>query len=129
MGYDAKFRVWRGDTDGGDLQDFTVQANDGEVVLDIIHRLQATQTPDLAVRWNCKAGKCGSCSAEVNGRPKLLCMTRMSTFTEDEVITVTPMRAFPVIRDLVTDVSFNYHKAREIQSFTPPEGLKAGSTA
>ncbi|WP_207843616.1 succinate dehydrogenase/fumarate reductase iron-sulfur subunit [Williamsia soli] len=126
MGYDAKFRVWRGDTDGGDLQDYTVQANDGEVVLDIIHRLQATQTPDLAVRWNCKAGKCGSCSAEVNGRPKLLCMTRMSTFTEDEVITVTPMRTFPVIRDLVTDVSFNYQKAREIHSFTPPEGLKAG---
>ncbi|MGC4959829.1 succinate dehydrogenase/fumarate reductase iron-sulfur subunit [Gordonia sp. DT101] len=126
MGYDAKFRVWRGDTDGGDLQDYTVLVNDGEVVLDIIHRLQATQTPDLAVRWNCKAGKCGSCSAEVNGRPKLLCMTRMSTFTEDEVITVTPMRTFPVIRDLVTDVSFNYAKAREIQSFTPPEGLKAG---
>ncbi|NED65333.1 succinate dehydrogenase/fumarate reductase iron-sulfur subunit, partial [Streptomyces sp. SID10244] len=126
MGYDAKFRVWRGDTDGGDLQDYTVLVNDGEVVLDIIHRLQATQAPDLAVRWNCKAGKCGSCSAEVNGRPKLLCMTRMSTFTEDEVITVTPMRTFPVIRDLVTDVSFNYEKAREIQSFTPPDGLKAG---
>ncbi|MBD0860203.1 succinate dehydrogenase/fumarate reductase iron-sulfur subunit [Gordonia sp. zg691] len=126
MGYDAKFRIWRGDTDAGELKDYTVVANDGEVVLDILHRLQATQTPDLAVRWNCKAGKCGSCSAEVNGRPKLLCMTRMSTFTEDEVITVTPMRTFPVIRDLVTDVSFNYAKAREIQSFTPPEGLKPG---
>jgi len=126
MGYDAKFRVWRGDAEDGELRDYTVLANDGEVVLDIIHRLQATQTPDLAVRWNCKAGKCGSCSAEVNGRPKLLCMTRMSTFTEEEVITVTPMRTFPVIRDLVTDVSFNYEKAREIPSFTPPEGLKAG---
>ncbi|RPA12084.1 succinate dehydrogenase/fumarate reductase iron-sulfur subunit [Gordonia sp. OPL2] len=126
MGYDAKFRVWRGDTDSGGLEDYTVLANDGEVVLDIIHRLQATQAPDLAVRWNCKAGKCGSCSAEVNGRPKLLCMTRMSTFSEDEVITVTPMRTFPVIRDLVTDVSFNYAKAREIQSFTPPEGLEPG---
>ena len=76
--------------------DFTVEVNEGEVVLDIIHRLQATQAPDLAVRWNCKAGKCGSCSAEVNGRPRLLCMTRMSTFTEGETITVTPMRAFPV---------------------------------
>ena len=126
MGYDAKFRIWRGDTDAGGLEDYTVTVNEGEVVLDIIHRLQATQAPDLAVRWNCKAGKCGSCSAEVNGRPKLLCMTRMSTFTEDEVVTVTPMRTFPVIRDLVTDVSFNYAKAREIQSFTPPEGLAPG---
>ncbi|WP_328407621.1 succinate dehydrogenase/fumarate reductase iron-sulfur subunit [Nocardia sp. NBC_00403] len=126
MGYDANFRVWRGDNDGGELQDFTVQVNEGEVVLDIIHRLQATQAPDLAVRWNCKAGKCGSCSAEVNGRPRLLCMTRMSTFQPEDLITVTPMRTFPVVRDLVTDVSFNYQKAREIPSFTPPDDLKPG---
>ena len=85
-----------------------------------------TQTPDLAVRWNCKAGKCGSCSAEVNGKPRLMCMTRMSTFAEDEVVTVTPMRTFPVIRDLVTDVSFNYEKAREIPSFAPPKDLQPG---
>ncbi|WP_018179760.1 succinate dehydrogenase/fumarate reductase iron-sulfur subunit [Jongsikchunia kroppenstedtii] len=126
MSYDAQFRVWRGDADDGDLQDYTVQVNEGEVVLDIIHRLQATQAPDLAVRWNCKAGKCGSCSAEINGRPRLMCMTRMSTFTPEDVITVTPMRTFPVIKDLVTDVSFNYEKAREIPSFTPPAGLKPG---
>ncbi|MGW2662566.1 succinate dehydrogenase/fumarate reductase iron-sulfur subunit [Nocardia tengchongensis] len=126
MSYQANFKVWRGDTEGGGLHDFTVEVNEGEVVLDIIHRLQATQAPDLAVRWNCKAGKCGSCSAEVNGRPRLLCMTRMSTFTEEEVVTVTPMRTFPVIRDLVTDVSFNYQKAREVPSFTPPVDLKPG---
>ena len=126
MGYNAHFRVWRGDDADGDLEDFTVEVNEGEVVLDIIHRLQATQAPDLAVRWNCKAGKCGSCSAEVNGRPRLMCMTRMSTFTEDETITVTPLRAFPVIRDLVTDVSFNYQKAREVPAFAPPADLAPG---
>ena len=96
------------------------------MVLDIIHRLQATQAPDLAVRWNCKAGKCGSCSAEINGRPRLLCMTRMSTFDENETVTVTPLRTFPVMRDLVTDVSFNYEKARQIPSFTPPKDLQPG---
>jgi succinate dehydrogenase / fumarate reductase, iron-sulfur subunit len=126
MAYQGNFRVWRGDADKGDLQDFTVEVNEGEVVLDVIHRLQATQTPDLAVRWNCKAGKCGSCSAEINGRPRLMCMTRMSTFSEDETVTVTPMRTFPVIRDLVTDVSFNYQKAREIPSFQPPADVKPG---
>src|SRR5271156_4326246 len=126
MTYNASMRVWRGDDAGGALQDFTVEVNEGEVVLDIIHRLQQTQTPDLAVRWNCKAGKCGSCSAEVNGKPKLMCMTRMSTFAEDEVVTVTPIRTFPVIRDLVTDVSFNYQKAREIPSFAPPKDLQPG---
>ncbi|EME21769.1 succinate dehydrogenase/fumarate reductase iron-sulfur subunit [Rhodococcus triatomae] len=126
MSHQASFRVWRGDAEGGVLRDYTVEVNEGEVVLDIVHRLQATQAPDLAVRWNCKAGKCGSCSAEVNGRPRLMCMTRMSTFATDEVVTITPMRAFPVIRDLVTDVSFNYAKAREIQSFTPPPDLAPG---
>src|SRR6188472_1103798 len=126
MGRDAHFRVWRGDDSGGDLRDYTVAVNEGEVVLDIIHRLQATQAGDLAVRWNCKAGKCGSCSAEINGRPRLMCMTRMSTFGEDETITVTPLRTFPVMRDLVTDVSFNYEKAREIPSFTPPKDLQPG---
>jgi succinate dehydrogenase / fumarate reductase iron-sulfur subunit len=126
VSHQAHFRVWRGDDTDGDLVDYTVDVNDGEVVLDIIHRLQATQAGDLAVRWNCKAGKCGSCSAEVNGRPRLMCMTRMSTFADDEVITVTPLRAFPVIRDLVTDVSFNYQKAREIPAFAPPKGVAAG---
>ncbi len=126
MAYNANMRVWRGDESSGALQDFTVEVNEGEVVLDIIHRLQHTQAPDLAVRWNCKAGKCGSCSAEINGRPKLMCMTRMSTFGQHEVITVTPLRTFPVIRDLVTDVSFNYEKAREIPSFTPPKDLQPG---
>jgi succinate dehydrogenase / fumarate reductase iron-sulfur subunit len=120
------FRVWRGDAAGGDLQEFDVEVNEGEVVLDIIHRLQATETPDLACRWNCKAGKCGSCSMEINGKPRLGCMTRMSTFEENETVTITPLRTFPIIRDLVTDVSFNYDKARETPAFAPPPGVKPG---
>jgi succinate dehydrogenase / fumarate reductase iron-sulfur subunit len=127
MSYEAQLRVWRGDADGGELQDFTVTVNEGEVVLDIIHRLQQTQAGDLAVRWNCKAGKCGSCSAEINGRPRLMCLTRMGTFAEDEVLTITPLRTFPVIRDLVTDVSYNYEKARQIPAFTPRPREKDGS--
>lgn len=121
-----KFRIWRGDSGDGALVEYEVEVNEGEVVLDILHRLQATQTPDMAVRWNCKAGKCGSCSVEINGKPKLACMCRMSTFEEDEEITVTPLRTFPVIRDLVCDVSFNYEKARQIPSFTPDPKLGPG---
>jgi succinate dehydrogenase / fumarate reductase, iron-sulfur subunit len=120
------FQVWRGDAAGGQLEDFQVEVNEGEVVLDIIHRMQATQAPDLACRWNCKAGKCGSCSMEINGIPRLACMTRMSTFEETDTVTVTPLRTFPVIRDLVTDVSFNYEKARETPAFAPPPGLRPG---
>jgi succinate dehydrogenase / fumarate reductase iron-sulfur subunit len=88
--------------------------------------VQATQAGDLAVRWNCKAGKCGSCSAEINGRPRLMCMTRMSTFAEGETVTVTPLRTFPVMKDLVTDVSYNYVKAQEVPAFAPPPGLAPG---
>ena len=126
MTYKGRFRVWRGNDEGGALADYDVEVNEGEVVLDVVHRLQATQAPDLAVRWNCKAGKCGSCSAEVNGRPRLLCMTRMSIFAETDVVTITPLRAFPVLRDLVTDVSFNYAKAREVPAFAPPADLQPG---
>ncbi|GIJ80930.1 succinate dehydrogenase / fumarate reductase iron-sulfur subunit [Micromonospora phaseoli] len=125
-GAKRQFRIWRGDADGGELQDYMVEVNEGEVVLDVIHRLQATDAPDLACRWNCKAGKCGSCSMEINGMPKLGCMTRMSTFEENETVTVTPLRTFPVIRDLVTDVSFNYEKARETPAFAPPADLAPG---
>jgi len=127
MGYDLRMRVWRGDASGGDFSSYVVPVEEGEVVLDAIHRLQAEQTPDLAVRWNCKAGKCGSCSAEINGKPRLMCMTRLSSFDPTETITVTPMRTFPVIRDLVTDVTFNYEKAREVPAFTPTSSNAGGA--
>ncbi|MGH3260248.1 MAG: 2Fe-2S iron-sulfur cluster-binding protein, partial [Streptosporangiaceae bacterium] len=113
-------RVWRGGKAGGGLADYTVPVQEGEVVLDVLHRLQATQAGDLAIRWNCKAGKCGSCSAEVNGRPRLLCMTRLSALPPGR-ITITPLRTFPVIRDLVTDVSANYDWALHVPSFAPPD--------
>src|SRR3989442_4943619 len=99
------FKVWRGDSSGGQLDDFKVEVNEGEVVLDVIHRLQATQAPDLAVRWNCNAGKCGSCSMEINGKPRLGCMTRMSVFAERGSVTVTPPPAVPLMRHLGTQLS------------------------
>ena len=115
----ATFKVWRGDGSGGEFKAYTTEISEGMVVLDAVHQIQAFQANDLAVRWNCKAGKCGSCSAEINGRPRLMCMTRLSDFREDEPVTVMPMRAFPLIRDLVTDVSWNYQVAKRIPPFTP----------
>ena len=91
-----RLRLFRGSRSGGELKDYTVAAGEGMVVLDAVHLVQAEQAPDLAVRWNCKAGKCGSCSAEINGKPRLMCMTRMSDYPADETITVMPMKAFPV---------------------------------
>src|SRR3954462_11027734 len=119
MGRNVSMRIWRGDAKGGDLQNFDVQGEEGEVVLDLIHRIQQTQAGDLAVRWNCKAGKCGSCSAEINGKPKLMCMSRLTLYAPPQPITVTPLRTFPVVRDLVTDVSINYEMSARVPPFQP----------
>ena len=103
----------------GTTSDYSVDVVPGMVVLDAIHQIQATQARDLAVRWNCKAGKCGSCSAEINGNPRLMCMTRLNTLNLLEPVTVEPMRAFPLIKDLVTDVSWNFRVKKTITPFTP----------
>ena len=113
------FRVWRGDAGGGDFREYTTDVGEGMVVLDAMHDIQAQQANDLAIRWNCKAGKCGSCSAEINGMPRLMCMTRMSDLPTAKPVTVEPMKAFPLIRDLVTDVSWNYEVKKGIEPFSP----------
>jgi len=126
----ATFKIWRtvpglregasaGEAVDGTYQTFQTEVSDGMVVLDAVHRIQAEQAPDLAVRWNCKAGKCGSCSAEINGKPRLMCMTRLSQLNLHEPVTVEPMRAFPPIKDLVTDVSWNFRVKKQIAKFKP----------
>ena len=121
---EAVLRVFRGGPDGGRPLDYTVPVAPGMVVLDALHSIQNHQSPDLAVRWNCKAGKCGSCSAEVNGRPRLTCKTRLDSLPLDQPITVSPLKAFPVIKDLVTDVSWNYRVNKKIPAFQPRAGVE-----
>jgi len=115
----ATLRIWRGDASAGEFRDYTTEISNGMVVLDAVHKIQAEQANDLAVRWNCKAGKCGSCSAEINGRPKLMCMTRLNTLPLDQPVTVEPMKTFPLVKDLVTDVSWNYRVKERIEDFKP----------
>jgi len=115
----ATFQIWRGDRESGGFQDYTTPVTEGMVVLDAIHQIQAEQASDLAVRWNCKAGKCGSCSAEINGMPRLMCMTRLNQIPLDKPVKVEPMKAFPLIRDLVTDVSWNFEVKKTIRKFKP----------
>src|SRR6201986_3291571 len=100
----ATFRIWRGDAQKGEFRDYTTEGSEGMVVLDAVHPVQATQANDLACRWNCKAGKCGSCSAEINGMPRLMCMTRLSDIDLSMPVVIDPMRAFPRIKDIVTAV-------------------------
>jgi succinate dehydrogenase / fumarate reductase iron-sulfur subunit len=109
-------RIWRGDAAGGASRTTPTEVSEGMVVLDAIHRIQADAGADLAVRWNCKAGKCGSCSAEINGKPRLMCMTRLNELRPRRAGHVEPMRAFPLIKDLVTDVSWNYRVKKSDQA-------------
>jgi succinate dehydrogenase iron-sulfur subunit len=115
----ATFNIWRGNQEAGEFREYQTEISTGMVVLDAVHRIQAESAGDLAVRWNCKAGKCGSCSAEVNGRPRLMCMTRLDSLDLSAPVTIEPMRAFPLIRDLVTDVSWNYRVKQAVKPFRP----------
>lgn len=121
----AEFKVWRGDQEKGELREYAVPVESGMVVLDAMHYIQGFQSPDLAVRWNCKAAKCGSCSAEVNGKPSLMCKTRLDHLDLSQPIEVRPLATFPTIRDLVTDVSWNYAVNKTIKPFTPPDDKPA----
>jgi succinate dehydrogenase / fumarate reductase iron-sulfur subunit len=113
------FELWRGDGSGGEFVRYEAEAQEGTVVLDAVHEIQRLHAKDLAVRWNCKAAKCGSCGAEVNGKPRLMCKTRVDDLPADRPITVGPLRAFPIVRDLVSDVSWNYEVNRRIPPFSP----------
>jgi len=117
----ATFRIWRSDpgSASGGFEDYPTEVSEGMVVLDAVHQIQAEQAPDLACRWNCKAGKCGSCSAEINGKPRLMCMTRLNSLDLGAPVTVEPMRTFPLIKDLVTDVSWNFRVKKGLKKFAP----------
>ncbi len=116
----VSIRLLRGDQEKEEFVEYQAPYHPGQVVLDVVLELQASQANDLAVRWNCKAGKCGSCAAEINGLPKLMCMTKVSSL-KNFPITIEPLRSFPLIKDLVSDVSFNYQMASKIAPFTPSE--------
>lgn len=122
MSENRTFQIYRGDNKTGEMVDYEIPVDPGMVVLDAVHRAQAIHAPDLAVRWNCKAGKCGSCGAEVNGKPKLMCMERLDKYPEDEPISIRPMKTFPVVKDLVSDVSWNYEVNKKIPAFKIKEG-------
>ena len=130
MAEEATLRIYRGDNQHGAMVEYTIPVAPGMVVLDAVHAVQALHAPDLAVRWNCKAGKCGSCGGEVNGKPKLMCMDRLDHYPAGEPIIVRPMKTFPVVKDLACDVSWNYRVNEKIPAFklrtsprlAPPRG-------
>ncbi len=124
----ATLRIWRGESATGGFEEYGSDYDEGMVVLDVVHKIQAEQAPDMACRWNCKAGKCGSCSAEINGNPRLMCMTRMSSLDTSREITIEPLKTFPLVRDLVTDVSWNYRVKETMAPLKPRDADNADGT-
>ena len=125
----ATFSIWRSEPGGaGAFKDYTIEISDGMVVLDAVHKIQADHAPDLACRWNCKAGKCGSCSAEINGTPRLRCMSRLHSLDRTQPVKVEPLRTFPLIKDLVTDVSWNFRVKKGLKKFKPRAADAADGT-
>ena len=122
---DRKFKIWRQSSNQAEFITYSIFLEKGMVVLDALHKIQVEHANDLAVRWNCKAGKCGSCSMEINGKPKLACMTRLSEYSDDALITIQPLKSFPIIKDLVTDVSWNYKQNKRISPFNPGKNKKS----
>jgi succinate dehydrogenase / fumarate reductase iron-sulfur subunit len=122
MADQAILQVYRGGRETGKMVEYKVPRVPGMVVLDAALKIQAMHAPDLAVRWNCKIGKCGSCGAEVNGKPRLMCMDRLDRYPNEKPVSVRPMKTFPVIKDLVTDVSWNY----EVNKKIPPFKIRTG---
>jgi succinate dehydrogenase / fumarate reductase iron-sulfur subunit len=122
MAEEVTLSIHRGTRESGSMVEYKVPREPGMVVLDAVHSVQALHAPDLACRWNCKAGKCGSCSGEVNGKPRLMCMDRIDKYPTDQPISIRPMKTFPVIKDLVCDVSFNYEVNKKIPAFQPKKG-------
>lgn len=115
------FSVFRGTPENGQYQQYPVEVVDGMVVLDAILDIQARYAPDLGVRCNCSAGKCGSCSVEINGIPRLMCKTRINDLPAREPIIIGPLKSFPGVKDLVTDISWNYEVNKKIPFFAPPK--------
>src|ERR1043165_2793923 len=122
------FRISRGAGTDAKFVDYQTDVGEGMVVLDAVHQIQAESAPDLAARWNCKAGKCGSCAAETNGMPRLMCMTRLADIDLSTPVIIEPMRAFPRIKDLVTDVSWNFEVKKRIKKVKPGKPDAADGT-
>ena len=86
------------------LQRFEVPLRPEWVILDALNYIKDKVDGSLTFRWSCRMGVCGSCGMMVNGEPKLTCATFLHKY-EGKAVRVEPLRYFPVVRDLVIEMS------------------------
>lgn len=97
-------KIWHGQDDG-EFRDYQIALRDNQTVLDVVSEIQRHQAPDLAYRFACRVGVCGSCAMMVNGKPRWTCRTHVSKVVGDGVLKIEPLRNLPKIRDLVCDLA------------------------
>jgi fumarate reductase iron-sulfur subunit len=86
------------------------------VVLDALNHIKDKQDGTLTYRWSCRMGICGSCGMMVNGEPKLTCATFLTDYARKGTkIRVEPLRYFPVVRDLVTELTDFLAKLKKVK--------------
>ncbi|MCW8084603.1 succinate dehydrogenase/fumarate reductase iron-sulfur subunit [Sabulicella glaciei] len=113
-----KVRIQRGDG----MAEYGVAARENQTVLDVVTEIQREQQPDLAYRFACRVGMCGSCAMEVNGVARWTCRTHVRKVAEDGTLTLRPLANLPVIRDLATDMTPFFDKwARARGQFQPKD--------
>ncbi|HKF78891.1 MAG TPA: succinate dehydrogenase iron-sulfur subunit [Candidatus Dormibacteraeota bacterium] len=86
------------------LDSYEVPLNDDWVVLDALNWIKSNADGSVSYRWSCRMGICGSCGMNVNGQPKLGCSAFLRDYAPGPVV-VQPLNNFPIIRDLVIDMS------------------------
>jgi succinate dehydrogenase iron-sulfur subunit len=96
------------------FSEYEIPYRDDMVVLDALNAIKDDVDGSLTYRWSCRMGVCGSCGMMVNGEPRLTCAVFLRDFLPKPVV-VEPLRYFPVIRDLVVDISSFLEKLKEVK--------------
>jgi fumarate reductase iron-sulfur subunit len=104
-----RVKVWRSETSGG-LVSYEVPRYESQTVLDVVTFIQRQMQPDLAYRFACRVGMCGSCAMNVNGKARWTCRTHVSKVAIGNELEIAPLSNLPVIKDLVTDMSAFFDK-------------------
>jgi fumarate reductase iron-sulfur subunit len=106
------------------FQSYDVPLRKEWAVLDGLNHIKDQLDGTLSYRWSCRMGICGSCGMTVNGEPQLSCATFLTDYAPGPV-RVEPLRNFPVVRDLVVDISDFMEKLPSVKPWLIREDDKA----
>lgn len=100
------------------MQDFTIEIpqQSDPMVLTLLERLKAEQDQSISYRRSCREGVCGSDGMSINGKNGLACITSLSQLKGSKIV-IRPLPGFPVVRDLVVDMTQFYQQYERIEPY------------